>query len=47
MSDPRHTISAMENDELIATAQPIVWRRGDKAGLSKEDPEELPQEAVM
>lgn len=42
-----HTISAMENNELIATAKPIVWRRGYQAGLPIEDREDLLQDVLM
>lgn len=37
----------MENDELVATAKPIVWRRGYQAGLSTEDREDLLQDVLM
>ena len=47
MSDVSHTISAMENDELVATAKPIVWRRGYQAGFSTEDREDLLQDVLM
>lgn len=37
----------MENAELVATAQPIVWRRGYQAGLSTEDREDLLQDVLI
>lgn len=37
----------MENDELVATAKPIVWRRGYQSGLSNEDREDLLQDVLM
>ena len=37
----------MDHDELVAVAQPIVWRRGYQAGLAVEDREDLLQDVLM
>lgn len=47
MSDPSRTLSHMDNDDLVAAARPIVWRRGYQAGLSPEDREDLLQDVLI